>query len=396
MLHRFLDDSFPAEVRHRITVLTVARTMSNGCFRFAAPFLATIASSNGTNLAGIGVAVAISELSGLLSPFNGEIVERLNRRTAMTIGLLGVAVGTTIAAASVQPWMFAIGLVVLAQFKVMFDLGLGAWTSDRVPYAQRGRVMGLTETSWAFGLLLGVTTMGLVTAATNWRVGYGLGAAAVLCMAGVVARSIATDSGAHTSADRPARAPVQYRELAVLLVAMFCLMAASQALFVTFGSWLDDSFGFTPATLSLVAFCMGFGEFTASITSARRTDVWGKERSAATGAAIMVPAGLGVALFHDRLWLALPLLLLAVAAFEFAIVSSIPLSSAAVPGSPARGMALMMGTGTVGRATVSVLGTWLYTRHGMAWPALLCAALASITVIALWRLEQRRRSALAC
>lgn len=395
MLHRALDDTFPAEVRHRITVLTLARTMANGCFRFAPPFLAVIARGNGTTLRGIGVAVAISELSGLLSPLNGEIVERLNRRTAMAVGLTGVAVGAAIAAASVQPWMFAIGLVLLAQSKMMFDLGLGAWTADRVPYAQRGRVMGLTETSWAFGLLLGVTTMGLVTAATNWRVGYGLGAAAVLGMAGVIARGIAPDSGAHTSADRPARAPVQYRELAVLLSAMFCLMAASQSLFVTFGSWLDDSFGFTPATLSVVAFTMGAGELVASITSARRTDVWGKERSAALGAAIMVPAGLGVALWHDHLVVALPLLLVAIAAFEFAIVSSIPLSSAAVPGSPARGMALMMGTGTIGRATVSVLGTWLYSRHGMAWPALLSASLAAVTALALWRLEQRRRTALA-
>ncbi|MGB8861484.1 MAG: MFS transporter [Ilumatobacteraceae bacterium] len=392
MLHRALDESFPAEVRHRITILTIARTMANGCFRFAPPFLATIARSNGTTLAGIGVAVAISELSGLLSPLNGEIVERLNRRTAMATGLTGVAVGATIAASSVQPWMFAIGLVLLAQSKVMFDLGLGAWTSDRVPYAQRGRVMGLTETSWAFGLLIGVTTMGLVTAATNWRVGYGLGAAAVLCMAGVIARGIAPDSGAHTSAGRPARTPVQYRELAVLMTAMFCLMGASQSLFVTFGSWLDDSFGFSPATLSAVAFGMGFGELAASITSSRRTDGWGKERSAAAGAAIMVPAGLGLALWHEHLAVGLPLLILAIAAFEFAIVSSIPLGTAAVPGSPARGMALMMGTGTVGRAAVSLGGTWAYSHHGMAWPAMMCASLASITVVALLRLEHRRRA----
>ena len=393
VLRRALDESFPAEVRRRITVLTVARTMANGCFRFAAPFLATIANSNGTTLAGIGVAVAISELSGLLSPLNGELVERLNRRTAMVTGLVGVAIGATIAASSVQPWMFAIGVVLLAQSKVMFDLGLGAWTSDRVPYAQRGRVMGLTETSWAFGLLIGVTTMGLVTAATNWRVGYGLGAAAVLCMAGVIARSIEPDSGAHTSANRAPRAAVQFRQLAVLMVAMFCLMGASQALFVTFGSWLGDSFGFSTATLSAVAFGMGFAELAASLTSSRRTDSWGKERSAAAGAAIMVPAGLAVAVWHDHLVIALPSLIIAIAAFEFAIVSSIPLSSAAVPGSPARGLALMMGSGTVGRAVVSVSGTWAYSRHGMAWPATMSATLAALTVIALLRLEHRRRAA---
>ena len=94
MLRRGLDASFPADVRQHVTALTVARTTANACFRFAPPFLATIAHGNGTDLAGIGVAVAISELSGLLSPFNGEIVERLHRRTAMALGLTGVGIGT--------------------------------------------------------------------------------------------------------------------------------------------------------------------------------------------------------------------------------------------------------------------------------------------------------------
>ena len=392
MLHRALDDTFSADVRRRITVLTLARTMANGCFRFAAPFLATIARDNGTTLAGLGVALAISELSGLLSPFNGEVVERLHRRTALTLGLVGVAAGTTLAASSVHPAMFAASLVLIAQSKVMFDLGLGAWISDRVPYTQRSRVMGLTETSWALGLLLGVTAMGLVTAATNWRVGYGLGAAAVLCMAGVIARSIEADSGEHTRAGRAARAPVPVKEVAGLLVAMFFLMAASQSLFVTFGSWLDDGFGFTPVTLSAVAFGLGFGELFASIMSARRTDSWGKERSAAAGAALMVPAGIGLGLWHENLAVGLPMLIIAISAFEFAVVSAIPLGTAVVPGSPARGMALVFGAGTFGRAVASVPATRLYERHGMVWPAVMCAVFATATVAALIRLERRRRA----
>lgn len=390
VLQRALDNSFPAEVRSRITGLTVARTMANGCFRFAVPFLAIIARGNGTTLAGIGVAVAISELSGLLSPFNGEIVERMHRRTALVVGLTGVALGTTLAASSVHPAMFAVALVIISQSKMMFDLGLGAWLSDRVPYAQRSRVMGLTETSWALGLLVGVTAMGLVTAATNWRFGYGLGAAAVLCMAGVIARRIPPDSGLHTSADRAAREPIVVRRVAGPMFAMFCLMSSSQVLFVTLGSWLDDAFDFTPAMLSGVAFGLGFGELIASITSARHTDHWGKERSAAAGVALMIPAGLGLALWHEHLLIGLPLLVIAIAAFEFGVVSAIPLGTAIVPGSPARGMALMFAAGTLGRAVSSIPATRLYESHGMAWPATMCAVLAAAAVIAFLTLERRR------
>ena len=393
MLHRALDDSFSAEVRDRITLLTVARTVVNSCVRFAPPFLAIIARGNGTTLAGIGVAIAISELSGLLSPLNGEIVERMHRRTAMVFGLIGVAVGVTLAASSVHPAMFAGGLIVLSQSKVMFDLALGSWTTDRVPYAQRGRVMGLIEISWALGLLVGVSLMGLLTAATNWRFGYGLGAAAVVAVAGLIARRIEPDSGPHTRASRTARVPIKVRDVAVLIFGMFCLMAASQALFVTFGSWLIDAFDFTPTALSVVAVGLGLTELVASITSSRRTDAWGKERSTATGAALMVLASIGLAVWHDNIVIALPLCIVAIAVFEFAVVSAIPLSTAAIVGSPARGMALMMGAGTIGRATASIPATRLYEKFGMAWPALMCAALGTGTVgamIVLHRADHRR------
>jgi predicted MFS family arabinose efflux permease len=388
VLHRALDDSFSTEVRDRITLLTVTRTAVNSCVRFAPPFLAIIARGNGTNLAGIGVAVAISELSGLLSPLNAEIVERLHRRTAMVLGLVGVAVGVTLAASSLHPAMFAVGLIVLSQSKVMFDLALGSWTTDRVPYAQRGRVMGLIEISWALGLLVGVSLMGVLTAVTNWRVGYGLGAAAVVAVAALIARRIEPDSGPHTRASRAARTPITVRDVAVLIFGMFCLMAASQALFVTFGSWLIDAFDYTPTELSLVAVGLGLAELVASITSSRRTDAWGKERSTAAGATLMVMASVGLAVWHDNIVIALPLCILAIAVFEFAIVSAIPLSTAAVVGSPARGMALMMGAGTVGRATASVPATRLYEQFGMAWPALLCAVLGTGAVVAMVVLHQ--------
>ena len=58
-----------------------------------------------------------------------------------------------------------------SQGNTTFYLGIGSWIAHHVPYERRGRVTGLIEVSWAFGLLLGVSTMGLVTAATNWRVG---------------------------------------------------------------------------------------------------------------------------------------------------------------------------------------------------------------------------------
>ena len=386
MLQRALDDSYSAEVRNNITLLTAARTAANACFRFAPAFLATIASGLGVSLDRLGVALAISELSGLLSTATGSVAERLHRRTAMWVGLVGVAAGTTLAASSTHVALFTVALVVIAQSKVMFDLGLGAFMADRVPFAQRGRVMGITETSWAGGLLLGVTVMGLLTAATSWRWGYGLGAAAVVALAALVARSVPDDLATHGHAQRREHISgrVSRRGLLVVL-GIFCLMASSQVLFVTFSSWLKDEFGMTDTGISIVVFGMGFGELLASVSAARFSDRLGKDRAAAIGAGIMVPAALLLSLGHQSMAVGLPLLVVAIAAFEFSVVSFIPLGTEVVPGAAAKGMALMFTLGTFGRALASIPATALYVRHGMAWPPLLCAALAAATVVVLWR-----------
>jgi predicted MFS family arabinose efflux permease len=391
VLHRALDDTYPAEVRDHITLLTGARTCANACFRFAPPFLATIAAGQGVSLDRIGVALAVSELSGLLSPLTGRLADPFHRRTSMAAGLVGVGIGASLAAASGHLVVFTIALVVIAQSKVVFDLGLGAWVSERVPFERRGRVIGLTETSWAMGLLVGVTTMGLVTAATSWRVGYVVGAVAVIGMAGVVARSVPDDAAAgHGHEQRQHSTGRMLPRGWVVAAGMFCLMAASQSLFVTFGSWLQDHFGLTDTGVSLVVFGLGFGELFSSLSAARFSDRWGKERAAAVGAGVMIPAALLLALAHGHLWMALPMLIVAIAAFEFAVVSAIPLSTEMVPGAPARGMALTLAMGTLGRALASIPATRLYVRHGMAWPAVMCALLAGGTVIAMGRARAMR------
>lgn len=393
MLDRVLDPSYGAEIRQRLVVLTVARTAANACFRFAPPFLATIAAGMGASLQRIGIAVAISELSGLASPAVGMVAERLQRRVAMTVGLAGVAAGAVLAAALPHLVVFAVALVVIGQSKALFDLGLAAWISDRVPYERRGRVMGLNESSWALGLLVGVAGLGLVTAALSWRVAYLVGAAAVAVLAIAVNRMVAPDQPGAGGIVR--RSPVPFRgsltrQAPVLIAAVFCLMAASQVLFVTFGSWLGDSFGFGEVELSAVAFGLGFCELAAALGAARFTDGWGKERAAAVGAGIMVPAALLLMGLNGFLVPGLLLLFVAIGAFEFAIVSAIPLATDLVRGAPAKGVALMFGAGTLGRALVTIPATGLYERYGMAWPALGCAVLGCATIVAMRRLGSSR------
>jgi MFS transporter, DHA1 family, inner membrane transport protein len=386
VLARALDASFPAVVHRHITALTVARLWANACYRFAPPFLATIARGFDVGLAELGIALTISELLGLIAPLIGRGVDRMDRRAAMTAGLAGVAGATAIAAAAPTLWVFTIGVLLLGPAKIVFDVGLASWVTDHVPYARRGRVIGITETSWALGLLIGVTSMGLLTSATSWRWGYALGALATAVMAAVIGLRMDRDE-VH---DR--RGPVQEtgsripRSAWLVVATMFGLTAASQCVFVTFGAWLEDDYGFTGAGLAGVGFAIGAVELVSSTLSAGRTDSWGKERSVVLGCALMVPSGLLLLGAQSMLIPGLVLLGLFLMGFEFAIVSALPIVANIVPGAPGRGLGLGMGGATLGRAAMSVTATALYEWGGFGAAAVLAGvwALVSITTITIY------------
>ena len=273
MLGRVLDDSYAPEVRRDLTAFAVARTTSNACYRFVGPFIATIARGLDVELADIGVAIAVSELFGLASPVIGRVVDRLGARRAVAVGLMAAIVGTCLAAATQGVAMLAVALVIIGQGNTTFYLGIGTWIALHVPYERRGRVTGLIEVSWAFGLLLGVSTMGLVTAVSNWRVGYLSGAAAMAVMAIVVVGRIDSPTDEHRIVAAAGRKTGRLISRGwLVLLSGFAITAASHTLIVTFGSWLEDEFGLTPAGLSLVAFLLGAGELIATLSVARYTD----------------------------------------------------------------------------------------------------------------------------
>ena len=374
---RFLDDSYSEETRRHVTTLTIARLTSNACFRYAPPFLASISDDFQISLSRLGLALMITEIVMGISPILGRFVDRMHRRTAMAGGLLAISGAATIAAASPSVWIFVLGMLLIAVAKFIFDIGLASWVNDHVEYEKRGRVIGFTETSWALGLLIGVTAMGLVASATSWRWGYAVGAISVAVMAIVVMTRLDGHDVAGSQRSKDTTKYPMPRNGYWIFAAMFFLMAASQTLFVTFGSWLEDDFGFTEAGISAVVFGLGAFELLASVTSARRTDTWGKERSTIFGALLILPAGLLLTVGHNNAIIGLILLGIYLLGFEFSIVSMLPLSANLIPSSPGRGLGIVLAGGTLGRASMSLIGTAAYDKFGINVPAFIGAICAA-------------------
>ena len=390
MLGRTLDDTYPEAIRRDVTTIALARLSGHALYRYVGPFIAVVARGLDVTVSELGVALTITGISGFAAPIIGRIVDRLTRRAAIAGGLAGTAVGGFITAASSGLVWFTVGLFLIATLGMVLVVGAGAWIADHVPFERRGRVVGLVETAWALGLLVGVSALGLVTALTSWRWAYATGAVAAAAIALIAWRRI------DGSATLPARAPEPVATAGPTLttgvvrmsragwfavLGVVGLVCASESLFVTFGAWLKDDFDVNDAVLAGATFGLGAMELGASSLSSLRTDRWGKERSVIGGALVMMIAAAGLLTLQDWALPGMVAVALFIGCFEFSIVSAIPIAGDLVPGSPARGLALLMASSAIGRGITTIPTTWLYDHHGIGASATLAAGWALVGAV---------------
>ena len=379
MFARTINDEYAQIVRHNLDRLVWGRLVSNACYRFAPPFIAVIARGLDVSVSQMGVALMIGEFAGLLSPVLGRIVDRSNRLVVMMAGIFGITAAVIGAATSVSIVQFAISMCILSGSKVLFDTALIVWVNDHVPYERRGRIVGVIETSWALSLFIGVAIMGIATALISWRAGFIVGALGMLVTGSLIAMSLPRHE-AHAPVTTHAKGKVPARGYFVFACA-FLLMGASQCLGITFGPWFEDEFNFSSFAIIAVVIVLGVFELVSSVGSARVTDTWGKERSVRRGALLMVGATLVMASATTTSFVAVPMLILFILGFEFALVSMLPLAANIVPTAGGIGLGLTVGAGTCGRAVFSTVATSLYDSVGPVGPALTAGGLSAIATL---------------
>lgn len=363
-------------------MLTAVRLSANTLYRFTPPFLTSIARGLGVSLDQMGVAISVSELAGLGTPVAGRVIDRSSRRVAMAAGVGLLAAAAALAALAPNIVIFAVALSLIALGKPTYDAAMGAWLADRVDYASRGRVVGLTETSWAGALLVGVPLLALLTGS----VGYEWAFAALAATNGLAALAV----WQMLPSDSPTGEPGSVGRLDRLgptlpaYVALGVLAAGAQFIFVVFGTWLEDSYGFSAAGIGVVSLMVGAIELAGSMGSMRLTDRIGKRRSVAFGAILLVPTAVGLSIGDLPLGVGVALLVLFFLAFEFAIVSAIPIIGELHPEARASSIGLAVAFMTVGRAAAALATTRLYTAHGMGGAALPAGACGVVTAALMW------------
>jgi predicted MFS family arabinose efflux permease len=362
-------------------VLWVGRFLGNWSLRFVYSFLPAIASGLKVSEETVGVVAGVRELAGVSGPWLARLVDRGPRRVGLAVGLATTAVASLSMVVGGLAG-FAAGMVLAGVAKVAYDVAANAWIGDHVPFARRGKITGLFETSWAAAFLIGVPLTGVLIDRLSWR--------APFLLIGVLGLFVALLIPGLVPPDRPVAPPPgsrhHLRPAALWYYGAICLQSLGPHLvFASYGVWFKEDLDLGVEAVGGVTFLFGITELVASSGSAAFTDRLGKRRSMILGLVGIVPILVALGTVDDNSALAVALLAAAFLCFEFSIVSGIPLASEIDPDARARSVGTAYAAMTLARAGGAAGGVALFSAVGIGWTGLVAAlvTLASIAVLVL-------------
>jgi predicted MFS family arabinose efflux permease len=352
------------DIRPRIILFTVVRTILNTAHRLVYPFLAVFARGLGVDLYVISGMVANRAILGAAVPFIFPFIESRGRKFGMLLGLCLFIFAMGIVAFSPSLTTFGLSLILTMLGKAFFDPSSTSYVADHVSYEKRGRAIGVMEFSWSFAFILGIPFMGWLISTWTWSTPYWiLGSLGLLSL--IVIAITLRDSG------KPApHANGTFGSVKEIFTSPIVLISLSIGMFVScgnevvnlmFGVWLEDSFHVKIAALAGAAAIIGLSELGGEGLVVLFVDRIGKVRATGIGIIANCVAALLLPIIGQTQAGALVGLFLFFITFEFTIVSIIPLISEVNPSARATTLSFGAAGHFIGRAAGALLAPLLYS-----------------------------------
>jgi predicted MFS family arabinose efflux permease len=383
-----------SEIGAALVAVLVARTAFNGGLRVVYPFLPQIADGLGVSLATVSVLLALRSVAGMGAPFVARPAEAWGRRTVMLAAGAALIVGCV--ATMVAPLgtgaavvgVAGLGFALIGVAKPAFDVSMQTWFGDRVPYAQRGRVLGVTELTWALALLATVPVSGVLIAATSWQAPFVLVAVIAVAGTALVARLIPAEQPVkrHRSRLRLTRPRVAMLAVVVLFA------TASELLFLVYGAWLSDSLGLDVAAVGVFTLVVVAAELCGEGLVAAFGDRIGLRRSILAGLVGSAMAYVGIGFVGGSLAAAVAVVVGWFVAFEVTVVATVPFVTELAPEARERLQSLAIATISAGRGIAALAAPALFAAAGIDANGLAaagCVLLAAALLAALVAPEAR-------
>ncbi len=351
--------------------------MANGALRWVPFFFVTLEAAFDTTTATLAAIIGFGEMAGLTTLVVGPYLDRGRERLVMSWALVAIAASGLIALlGSVAAFAVSFTMVIIGAAHI--TVAGHSWISARVPFERRARFIGVYETSWAMGLLVGAPTMALLITWFGWR-GPFIAISVSSGVTAVVMSRLQESPRIEEDFERSLTGAPLTRTAWYLIGASATVAMAGLGMIVVVGTWLDDALGVSTGGIGLIAVAFGIAELGASSGSAAFADRLGKRRTSQIALVFLV-AGLGViALAGTSLWIAGLGLLLFFPGFEYGIVTSFSLVSEAMPAARGRALATSNAVGTVARGAAAVAAGVLYEQFGIGGPATLSAVAAVLS-----------------
>lgn len=362
------------------------------------PFLSVFAAGMGMDIIVLGKLLGARNAVGITAPLFGALADRIGYQRILQAELILSGAGMLLIGAGTSLLALTLGMLIVGVGTAAFVPSLQAYLSARLPYARRARGLGIVEYAWALSNLAGLSAMGYLIQRTDWRapfliLGAGLIASALAFQVAppvVPPAHPAPHAGARPSLAARVRRAIAFRANGASTWAtigvMGFLVLAGMNVSTVYGAWLQAEYGLDATALGATAVVVGAADLTASVLVSIAADRWGKRRSVLGGLLLSVATYALLPALNVGLAPALAGIALMRFAFEFSIVSLIPLLSEQAP--TERGKALGLGAvvGLAGASVASVSGPWALTHLGVAGLAgiSLAATAGCIGLVAAW------------
>jgi len=374
----------PLKLKFDIFLFTFTRMVITISYRMVYPFLPFFARGLGVEPASLGLALSVRSFLGIFGPFLATVADTHNRKTGFLLGIGLFVAGSGLVGLSPSFWTFIIGISLGFLGNVVFIPALSAYLGDHISYERRGRVLAVTELSWAMAFIAGIPLVRWLIERFSWVAPF-----IVFTIVGVVLFIVVLvtvpgekieQTKENTVLRNLGRILHTWPALAGLLVGV-CFSMANELVNLVFGLWIEQGFGLDFAALTITSVVIGVSELGGEVFTGVWLDAIGKRKMIWIFLGLNALAAGFLPFLGGRLNLAMVGLGFFYLTFEILMVSAMTLMSEIMPSSRATMLSATLAGFSVGRMVGDLIGPSLF---GIGfWATCLAAVLLNMAAAGL-------------
>jgi MFS transporter, DHA1 family, inner membrane transport protein len=377
------------KIKLHIVLFTLTRIVVNTSYRMVYPFLPVFARGLGIEPTSLAMAFSIRSFLGVFGPFLATVSDTHDRKTGILLGIGLFTVGSGVVGLWPTFWIFILGTSLAQLGNVVFIPSLNAYLGDHVPYKKRGRVMAITELSWALSFIVGIPIVRFLIESYTWITPFyfltGIGLMFFLLYVWLLPPHSIPKTEDNKLWQNLGRVLTTWPALAGLLVGVL-VTSSNETINLVFGMWIEGQFGLNFAALTAASIVIGISELGGEIFTGLWLDAIGKRRVIWIFLGVNSLAAFLLPFTENNLVLAIAGLGLFYIAFEIVLVSTLTMMSQVMPMSRATMLAATVAGFSLGRMLGNLIAPGLF---GISFWAT-CLAAVIFNLIAAGLLTQVR------